>query len=61
MHSALYSSIPASRQLEKTEIDKMLQLGEIEPEQTEWMSPIFFVPKKDGALRFFVEYRRLNV
>jgi len=60
VHSAPYRAGPATRQLEKNEIDKMLGMGVIEPAQTEWASPIVFAPKKDGAMRFCVDYRRLN-
>lgn len=42
------------------EIDNMLKLGVIEPATTEWESPLVLVPKKEGTLNFFVEYRKLN-
>lgn len=48
IHSAPYRAGPAARQLEREEIDKMLRMGVIEPAQTEWASPIVFVPKKTG-------------
>lgn len=33
----------------------------MEPARSEWPSPIAFVQKKDGSLRFCTNYRKLNV
>ena len=59
-YSAPYRAGPKARDFEKSEIDKMLKAGVIEPAKTEWAAPIVFAPKKDGSLRFCVDYRRLN-
>lgn len=58
--SAPYQAGSKAKKLEKQEIDRMLTVYVIEPAQTKWASPIVLVQKKDGTLRFLVDYSRLN-
>ena len=58
--SAPYRAGPKSRELEQFEIDKRIKAGVIEPSTSEWAAPVLFGPKKDGRLRFCVDYRKLN-
>ena len=54
-------SIPyKTRSVMETEIQDMLDLGVIEPSISPYSSPIVLVPKKDGSVRFCIDFRKLN-
>lgn len=44
----------------KTLLKKMLESEIIQPSTSPWASPIVLVKKKDGTIRFCVDYRQLN-
>jgi hypothetical protein len=50
----------AQRPVVEEELEKMLERGVIEPCTGPWSSPIVLVKKKDGSVRFCVDFRRLN-
>ena len=41
-------------------IQEMLDGGAIRPSQSPWCNAVILVRKKDGALRFCIDFRRLN-
>lgn len=58
--SAPYRAGPKECEFERTEIEKMLSEGFFDPTQTEWAAPKKVVAKKDGSLRFCVNYWNLS-
>ena len=51
---------PARREQCRDLIKDMLQKNIIQPSSSPWASPVVLVGKKDGSLRFCVDYRKLN-
>jgi Reverse transcriptase (RNA-dependent DNA polymerase) len=55
-----YRAGPLARTAEQTEVNLMLAEDIIEPATSEWSSPVFLILKRDGGMRFCVDYRKLN-
>jgi hypothetical protein len=46
----------------KQDIDKLLTIGFIQSkEEATWLSPIVVIPKKNGKLKIYIDFRKLNV
>ena len=41
-------------------LEEILKKGYIFPSVSPWGAPVLFVKKKDGTLRFFIDFRQLN-
>ena len=55
-----YKVSPEKRQALDEELDRLLDLGKIEPSDSPWAAPVVMVPKKNGKYRMCVDYRKLN-
>lgn len=56
----MYRTSPQEQLLIKAQIEELLEAGAIRPSASPWGSPVLFVRKPDGSLRFCVDYRALN-
>ncbi|KAG5869285.1 hypothetical protein JTB14_028624 [Gonioctena quinquepunctata] len=48
------------KRLVHEEIQRLLEAGVIVPSMSEYCSPVVLTPKKDGKLRFCVDYQKIN-
>jgi hypothetical protein len=55
-----YRLTPKERDALLSKTEEFIKRGWIEPSTSGWNSPVLFVPKPNGSLRFCVDYRLLN-
>src|ERR1044071_2762271 len=56
----LYKMSSKENEIIRKKLDKMLEQGVIRPLQSPWTSPVVLVRKKDGKIRFCVDFRKIN-
>ena len=57
VHRPLYNLSPLELAEAKKQIEYMLEYGFIRPSDSPYGAPVIFTPKKDGGLRFYIDYR----
>ena len=45
----------------KNELMRLVKIGVLERvQESEWGTPVFIIPKKEGTVRFLIDYRKVN-
>ncbi|TYK26678.1 pol protein [Cucumis melo var. makuwa] len=57
---APYRMDPAELKKLKVQLQELLDKGFIRPSVSPWGAPVLFVKKKDGPMRLYIDYRKLN-
>lgn len=60
IHQSQRRFAPSERSVIQTHVKDMIQQGVVVPSSSPWASPVVLVRKKDGTIRFCVDYRKIN-
>ncbi len=60
VHSRPYRLPEHKKKVVQSELEATLEMGVIEESHSDWASPIVLVPKRDGSVRFCVDYCKVN-
>ena len=60
IRSAPYRVSRTEREFIQSQVTEMLNKNVIAPSSSPWASPVVMIPKKNGKIRFCIDYRRLN-
>ena len=60
VHLPIYKLSPLELEEARKQIEYMLEHGFIRPSESPYGAPVLFAPKKDGGLRFCIDYQWLN-
>ncbi|UYV76613.1 hypothetical protein LAZ67_14001466 [Cordylochernes scorpioides] len=55
-----YRVSPSESKVIQEKVDRMMEIGVVHPSKSPWASPIVFIRKRDGSVRFCVDHRGLN-
>jgi hypothetical protein len=60
--SSRYYPVPKiNKETFRKELLRLVDIGVLTPVQdSEWGTPVFIIPKKDGTVRFITDYRKVN-
>lgn len=60
INQTFYRTSVKENEVIQKEVEEMLKNNIIQPSSSSWASPVVLVKKKDGKMRFCVDYRKLN-
>jgi hypothetical protein len=60
--SSRYYPVPRiNKETFRKELMRLVDIGVLTPvQQSEWGTPVFIIPKKDGTVRFITDYGKVN-